>query len=246
MDGIRIIVLPRDTVSDSQLQACAALFSSHYGVWGRAADAELVGRRVRLSADRLRRDLLFGDGCGLAAAYSGEDLLGHVFYARFHYERAHGASSPSQHAAPNLPLPGTVLWLTQLVVHTSHRHRGIATALIRSVFDRNVDVAAGLVTSHPHAVRAFERATGLLVVPATLFYADVRGLLDASEIPYLRGCPFRVVPGRSCTVSTGFLVDHGETEAALANESAWHLGKLRDGDEFLAVAFTVLESRQRP
>jgi hypothetical protein len=229
-----------DSVTEDLLVHCAALFSEHYGVWGSSAPATLQGRRIRMTAARLRKDLLFNEQCCLVVAYVKGELVGHVFFTRFPYERVRGEmekKSSEGIGTEICPCSGTIVWITQLVVHSGHRQRHVATTLIKRAFDRENDVAAGIVTSHPYAVRAFERATGHLVVPNTVSISDVDNLLSASQVPYLQQRRAYIWSGQ-CTLETGFYADHTEVNRLLSEASDWHLGNLKEGEEFLAIVFS--------
>lgn len=214
--------LPASKVTVPQLEACATLFSEHYGVWGPAA--KTPGDRVRLSPARLKVQCLFNESCTLTTATDNGKLLGHVFSTKFQY---HG---------------DVVSWITQLVVHSDYRNKGIASTLCRMAWNIQTEFACGLVTSHPHAVRALERATQKRCDPA-LIQPHAESLIGACGIPYLAGCRLPR-PEESCAVNTGFFVDHTEVNLLLANTRGWRLGSLQDGEEFFAVTFAASSSRR--
>ena len=116
-------------------------------------------KRVRMSAGALRTQLLFDEArCFLATAKTvDQTLVGHAFAVRFPYPPLGG---------------GEVIWVTQLVVDAAFRSRGVATGLCRALlklpdpFDQPF-FACGIASSHPHAVRALERATGRPRCPET-------------------------------------------------------------------------------
>jgi hypothetical protein len=166
---------------------------------------------------------LFDESCSLTTATHGSTLVGHVLSAKFQYRE------------------GTVSWITQLVVHSSYRSQGIASTLCRMAWDIQADFACGLVTSHPHAVRALERATQRRCDPAVI-QQHAEGLIEASGIPYLRGCSLPR-PGESCAISTGFFVDHTEVNQLLGRMRGWRLGSLLDGEEFFAATFSASSRR---
>jgi len=71
----------------------------------------------------------------LVTCYEGDLLVGHAFATTWDYEG------------------GTVCWVTQLVVSSDHRRRGIATVLLGFLKTPNI-TAFGLVSSHPAACLA--------------------------------------------------------------------------------------------
>ena len=222
-------------VPEEQLAHCASLFSEHYGVWGQQADRP--GTRIKMISRLLRNELLFNEQCHLVAAYSNEELIGHAMFTRFRYERVEGENiaKPRPSVKEAESDTGTIVWITQLVVHHAHREKGVATDLIRNAYDKKTDVAAGLVTSHPYAVRAFEKATGHSVVPSTVQKSDVTSLLRASEVPYLQG-KRTSVSSDHCTIDTKFFADHSEVNEILNKKGPdWLLGPLNEGEEFLAI-----------
>mmetsp|Transcript_7534 Transcript_7534/g.18680 ORF Transcript_7534/g.18680 Transcript_7534/m.18680 type:complete len:243 (-) Transcript_7534:306-1034(-) len=215
-------------VSDDQLQACAQLFSSQYGTWGHLGPKP--GARVKLSAAKLREQCLFDrDTCFLVTAKIGGVLVGHAFSTTFWYE----------------PGGGCVSWITQLCVSAEHRSRGIASRLCRHSWAIDATFACGLVTSHPHAVRAVERATGRLCNP-TISMQHADRMISASGIPYMqsRTVARPASPG-GCTIDTGFFVDHTEVNRLISAQPNWHLGDLPEGHEFFAFTFPAATPSRR-
>ena len=149
----------------------------------------------------------------------GDEIIGHAFATTFNY--------------PNY---GNVTWITQLVVSSSYRRNGIATRLCRLAWATKEpsaeDFACGLVTSHPHAVRALERATGRVCDKAGAEQHAV-GLIAASGIPYVQGCTVN-----DSKIDTQFYVDHTEINKIVREQQRnWVLGDLPDGKEFFAFTF---------
>ena len=215
-------------VSPAQLDSCARLFSAHYGVWGEGAPPSCQqGSRVRLSPSRLREQSLFDDSCCLALATLADGrVVGHAFATRFRYTNV-----------------GWFIWITQLVVDSSYRRRGVATKLCQIAWDVNAVAGCGIVTSHPHAIRALEKATRSHCEPGRADLA--RALLSASGIPYLQGRDIISGPHPHtdmCTVDTGFFVDHADINQHIIPSQPARLGlrHLDDGQEF--VAFITLHS----
>ena len=216
-------------VSPEQLDSCARLFSAHYGVWGDGAlPSHQRGSRVRLSSSRLREQCLFDDRCCLALSTLADgSVVGHAFATRFRYNNV-----------------GWFSWITQLVVGSSFRRRGVATKLCQvALGDVNAVAGCGIVTSHPHAIRALEKATRSHCEPGRADLA--RALLSASGIPYLQGRDIISGPHPHtdmCTVDTGFFVDHADINQHIIPSQPARLGlrHLDDGQEF--VAFITLHS----
>lgn len=156
-------------------------------------------------------------------ALVGDELVGHAFVTTFKYGDY-----------------GAVSWITQLVVSVNYRSHGIAGRLCRLGWAScKNDFACGLVTSHPHAVRALERAT-VRLCDMDGVKQHAAGLIAASGIPYVQGCTVA-----DCKIDTQFHVDHTEINEFIRQEKNWMLGgkDLPDGKEFFA--FTFLTSLRR-
>ena len=114
--------------------------------------------RVKMSATRLRADLLFGESCAVVVYVEEGRLLGQAFFCAF-----------------TVPGMGPVRWITQLVVASQHRRRGIAELLLNSAMLRRSRLfAACMASSHPAAVRALEVAADARVrTAANIQYAQL-------------------------------------------------------------------------
>lgn len=218
------------TITESELSKCSTLFSEHYGIWKKNQ------KRVRLFPTRIQTEYLFDKNCFCILAFSNEDLVGHAFAREFPYERTGGNNSLYLWSYMfSQKFLGSVVWVTQLVVHTNFRHRGIARTLLEKCFTTELKAAA-IVTSHPYAVRAFEKAVNLQVKPDVILQSRLYDLIIASEIPYLQNRTLKVSKNESI-ICTDFEVDHTEINEILENEKNWKLGKVSDGEEFLAIVF---------
>jgi Acetyltransferase (GNAT) family len=223
-------------VTNDTIAECAKNFSQHYGVWGNVSPYK--GEPVKLTQQRLRNEYLFSEDAFIITAKIGDRLVGHILACRFVYESLHGTSKllnkiSNYYSNTNNSI-GTVIWITQLVVHTEFRNKRIATRLIQLAFNPERDVVCGLVSSHPHAVRAFERATNMKVDPVVIATCDVKSLLEKSRVPYLQDREIRIGLNESVIV-TDYYVDHTHVNAELKLQQKWNLGTIRDGEEFLAL-----------
>ncbi|KAG7453219.1 uncharacterized protein BT62DRAFT_940616 [Guyanagaster necrorhizus] len=224
-------------VTDAYLTACTELFGAHYGVWSSEAAKQnsllKPGAHVKLSPSKARAECLSDPAHTTLALCTLNDgtLVGYAFATQWSYG------------------DGLVSWITQLVVHSKHRRRGIATMLLRMLRNGSGSSAFGLVSSHPAACIAlsaigdrhwinnidldFIRRTA----PRMLSVATVDYLKDAQ----LRGSLFEERPaaGTVSSVDTKFYVDREEPLAALkahvASSGSWPLGELLEGHEFLIV-----------
>ena len=147
-------------------------------------------------------------------------------------------------------------WITQLVVHSAHRNRGVATAMLRGLWGGEDVWAYGIASAQPFACMALARACdggradggsgGIAGVDLSFLRDDVEGVMKASPLRYVRegkvrgtlfnrdGMGGEVV----CVVDTGFWVSHEEPMRAIevlrGMGREWPLGEvLPEGCEFL-------------
>ncbi|MEZ4394123.1 MAG: bifunctional N-acetyltransferase/class I SAM-dependent methyltransferase [Polyangiales bacterium] len=207
-----------DDLDDALLSECAALFSSHYGVWG--ARGPRPGQAIALSPSKIRA-FVPSPGWAVLARRGGE-LVGYALGIRKEIDDF-----------------GTIDWVTQLVVHTEHRHRGVATQLLFTFWGFSDHAAWGLVTTNPYAVRALERIThrrcDLVVIRERL--AEIRAA--GAGIAYAADRRIDVDASRS-VIDTAFFISHDKLPDKLraARASAlWKLGEIQEGEEWLAFTF---------
>lgn len=132
-------------VTPAMLEDAAAFFSAYYGVWGPDAPSYAKpGKRIRMSADRLRTECLPAScitDCTYIRLRINGQLVGNVFACTWDY------------------MGRKVCWVTQLVVDTSYRSRGIATQMLLSLYHPSIR-AYGILSSHAHACMAAIGAFG--------------------------------------------------------------------------------------
>ena len=204
------------------LDQCARLFSEHYGNW------RPTGKPVKMKQARLRRDHVDADGARLVHARDGDKIVGHVFGVVFKAE----LTDPKTRSKET----HSVAWLTQLVVHTDYRRQGVASKLCRMIWASEHTTVCGLVTSHPYAVKALEKACLLHCDPRRIL-VNAEELLKQSPVPYVRGRPI-VSNEHQSVIGTDFDVDHTDIQKILTeSRDSWRLGELADKWEFFAFVF---------
>ena len=211
-------------ISDQELSECASLFSNQYGTW--SLESDNPGEPIRFSANRLK-ELISVPDSSVFLAYSHAQLVGHAFLVR-----------------KLITGYGVVSWVTQLVVHNEFRRRQIATRLLNASWAYSNDFAWGLVTANPFTVRALEHATSRRCVPRTIS-SNLAVLKEAAaSVKYVAKADFRVDNKRSI-VNTKFFIDHSTLPAMLkqAIPPIWRLGRLGEGEEWLA--FTFREQKRK-
>ncbi|KAF2802892.1 uncharacterized protein BDZ99DRAFT_482455 [Mytilinidion resinicola] len=228
-----------DKVTDDMLEEASKLFSENYGVWSEHA-AQLMGKfakagsRVRLSKERLRNEYLPSGISSYVRVSVNGHLAGNAFACRW---TVNGR---------------TICWITQLVVHSDYRERGLASGLLNEI-KLDGDDAYGIMSSHPAACLAASKAFGSSMNTVSFEYMKVNAesIMQASPVRYVRNAKLRGklfdpkdASGLVSSVDTGFYVDHEEPLEALAwvrESMEWPLGELLDGHEFIL----ILPARRR-
>ncbi len=212
-----------------------------------------IGTRVKLSKARLRAQCLPTDALTSYVRVSIDDqIAGNAFACRWPYEGK------------------TVCWVTQLVVHSDFRERGLAAYLL-NLLRQDGDVIYGLMSSHPAACLAAAKAFGsqsqiillccdldadisiggINMVALPFMQDNAEAIMKCSPIRYVRDAELRGSlydckdsSGGISSVNTEFHVDHAQALEALAwvrESQEWPLGELLEGHEFLL----ILEVRRR-
>ena len=149
-------------LTHTMLEDAARLFNGNYGIWGedptssrttakpgKSDDTILIllsdmrtGSRVRLSKSRLQTQYLPDNvTCSYVRVTIEDRLAGNAFACRWRYKDK------------------TVCWVTQLVVHSNFRERGLAASLLNQL-RQDDDAIYGLMSSHPAACLAAAKAFG--------------------------------------------------------------------------------------
>jgi SAM-dependent methyltransferase/GNAT superfamily N-acetyltransferase len=213
----------REAAKEPQfVRECVELYSQEYGVWG--PGGPVPGGQVQIGAVRFC-ELVDDDAVGIACAYAGAELVGYCVAAWI-----------------DTADKGRLAWVSQLVVRTTYRRVRVATTLLYSTWQFSDCYAWGLVTASPFAVRALETATRR-PCRASLIVSDGAEILPLVA-EHVRYVPSGLVieDGRpQPRVDTEFYVSHDDIPAmrkrAARGERPWHLGELREGEEWFACTF---------
>ena len=216
-------------ITSAMLNEAATIFSEHYGVWGPRTQSP--GARVRMSASRLQKTCLPShalEQCAYVRATLDGTLISNAFAC---YWQA-GC--------------GSTCWITQLVVHRDYRSRGISKELLTRLRRPEIEIY-GILSSHAHACMAAVRAFSGNIHDVDLDFIKLNAerTLATSPVTYVREArPHgtlhdNAIDGAVSTADTGFFVDHGEPDRALASVRAggvdWPFGELPEGHEYLVI-----------
>ncbi len=214
-----------------------------------------IGSRVKLSKNRLRAQYLPDNAsCSYVRVTVEDRLAGNAFACRWSYHNK------------------TVCWVTQLVVHSDFRERGLAAGLLNQL-RQDDDAIYGLMSSHPAACLAAAKAFGsklnatcfdfeidfsiggINTVAVGFIRDNAEAIMKVSPISYVKNAELRGslfdpedTSGVVSSVYTRFFVDHTEPLEALTwvrEALDWPLGELLNGYEFLLMITVRRRDRSR-
>lgn len=218
--------LPGTMVTESLIQECSELYSTHYGNWSIESPVS-PGERVRLSSDRIR--VWLTKNSHLSFARQNGVLVG---YAISIQSKEYGY--------------GIISWVTQLVVHEQYRQRNVAKILLFSIWRFSNHFAWGIISANPFAIRALEKATRRRCNPERIKKNKIKLInLGISNVSYLKESTEVEIDREYSRVNTEFFVDHTDldemTNSVCTEGKPWLLGKLDEGWEWFAFTFNDQE-----
>ncbi|MGN1155572.1 MAG: GNAT family N-acetyltransferase, partial [Agathobacter sp.] len=192
------------------------LFSANYGRWSGKDKPEKKGQRIKLGVGYYERLKTKED---MYVSFCHEDglLIGACFFLK-----------------KRLVNGQICVWITQLVVDSSYRKKGIATRLLQSAWGFSDYFAWGLATANTLTIKTLESVTWRKVDPSII--CDNLETIDrlCESLPYRTGSK-TIEQGKSI-IDTNFFIDrdiHETTEDIYVER----LGNLPDGCEWLAFTF---------
>ncbi len=208
--------------NEKLLAECMELYSNHYGMWSKAGPHP--GNHVKLSKERFL-PWLQAESATLYYATLGEKVIGYAVAIRVKSKDF-----------------GTISWVTQLVVHSDYRNKGIAKNILFSIWCFSSDTAWGIVSSNPYAIRALEKATRRRAIPSRIKRNSKRLKNIGKEyVPYIDDDSEIEICDTTSAINTNFFVDHQEIPEKIKNVSSentpWLLGQLKEGWEWFAFTF---------
>lgn len=216
-------------LTDEELEACANLFSNHYGTFASAGIPKdnyasgKEGKQIRFSSRKYKEDY-WDDNYYISMAHYKEQLIAHAIYFR-----------------KQIAGEGYMSWIVQLVVHGEYTNCGIASRLLHSAWGFSSDVAWGLATSNPLTVKTLESATFRSATPKMMEKHRDKIEKIARYIPFAKDAKITITDD-TAIIDTGFYVSHDKLEENKKNyKSEWKLGDLPEGHEWLAFTFKSQE-----
>ncbi len=206
------------------IKELADFYSSHYGVWSKNAPYS-QGKQVRLSSDKLV-EWLDNEMSELWTVRYKEKLVGYAIVLR-------GKSGSKE----------KVIWVTQFVIHTNYRNKGIGKHLLFRIWGFSSFFAWGLLTANPYAVRALEKATRRRCDPSRI-KRNAQQLFNfgVNNVSYVKSNTVKETSDNTSKIQTDFFVDHSDIGSMMANissvEKPWLLGQLDEGWEWFAFTFS--------
>ena len=207
---------------DSILETCSKLYSENYGVWSRKSNR--AGERVKLSKTKMAEWFEHGNA-SICYAADDKDIIGYAVYFSVQEDDF-----------------GTVTWITQLVVHSDYRHRGIAENILFSIWGFSDHKAWGIVTANPYAIRALEKITRRRATPRRIMSSieKIREIA-VNNVNFIDSDTEFAVTENQSKINTKFYVDHEDIQQKIINVTQngaeWLLGQIEDGWEWCAFTF---------
>ena len=210
-------------IPDDLLNKCSVLYSNHYGVWSRQSPTN-PGERISLSPAKIK-EWIISNYSVIVYAELNDEIIGYAIAIQ---------KKTNKHRV--------ISWVTQLVVHSEHRHKDIGKTLLFSIWGFSNQYAWGLTTASPYAVRALEKATRRRCLPPRIKKNKILLKNVGVEcVPYVRSEQDIVIDDHASKINTEFYVDRSEMSEMLENvmtiENPWLLGSLEEGWEWFAFTF---------
>lgn len=204
-----------------EVEACSKLYSAHYGVWS-GLDGHQAGMRIKLPPSyyekyREHKDMY------VSLCFNKRILIGQAFFLK-----------------KILPDGKKCIWVTQLVVRSDFRKRGVATKLLQSAWGFSDYFAWGLATTNAVTVKTLESVTWRNVDPQ--FISDNLEVIDnlCQSIEFVRDADKIISAGES-QINSHFFPDFQHLDNDINNIYVKKMGPIRDGYEWLAFTFQTQE-----
>lgn len=196
------------------------LFSFNYGRWSGKDDPTRKGKRIKLPVGYYERLRTMDD---MYASFCHDDgrLIGSCFFLKKVLENGQ-----------------TCVWITQLVVDSSYRKKGIATRLLQSAWGFSDYFAWGLATANTLTIKTLENVTWRKVDPQ-IIQDNISSIESLCE-----SLPYRTdgidISHDHSFINTHFFIDrekHDATDMYYVEK----LGEVPEGNEWLAFTFHTQE-----
>lgn len=218
MSDYRYSMITGDKLTLPVAEELSRVFSSSYGRWSALAPKPLrPGEKIRMSPGMYMRDYAKSDIRFAMCRKEGE-LVGQAIFVERETSK------------------GKVALVVQLVVLEAHRHRGIATMMLHSIFGFSDYYAWAVVTSSPCTIEALESATFRRGEPRRIAQDEefIRRELLGS-VAFLSKADWQVDETRTI-LNTSFWTDRSNVLEGRTHVRERY-GELPEGCEWLAVVF---------
>lgn len=230
--------MPSSQLGDSLAEECAQLFSNHYAIWADdISDEKKAGKRVRASTKRWKASYLPTENDYIGIVFGKHTLadtdnnnmtndsrsdaaivVGLVTFRRFKWEKQE------------------CVWISQLVVDSNHRNKGIAKKLITGCLPCNYLCIA---SSNPYGILGASTVTGQKIDPKVTFPV-IQQLIKHCGIFYISNLSKDDIKcDRNVSVlNTDFDICRSEVDTIIDQQiknGRWTLGTLPRGHEYVAV-----------
>ena len=211
---------PAASLSDTELEETAKLFSENYGKYSfNHPDENKRGKQISLKPSYYKRNMASNEYTYVALAYYKNQLVGQAFYVVEKTEN------------------GNATWVVQLVVKKEFRRHNIAKRLLFSIWGFSNDYAWGLATTNPLTIKTLESAT-LRKVSLKKMQENIQVIKQLSEkINFITKDDISITDSNSI-VNSSYYVSHEDIPNFISNYgNNWIFGNLEEGFEWLAFTF---------
>lgn len=216
------ITKPCNQLDDDTYRLCSELYSENYGVYSGEDKEEKRGKPIKFPVKLYKEYYSHNENMFVSLCYKGANLIGHAFFLRKEIENY-----------------GICAWVTQLVVHHSHRNRGVGSNLLQSAWGFSNYYSWGLATANAITIKTLESVT----------WREVSIDKIKENIPVieklLADIPFAGVEGIDlkdsyCQIFSNFYpkleITNNKEEYKIYTK---RLGKIKPGNEWLAFTFNT-------
>ena len=200
------------------VEELSRVFSSSYGRWSALAPKPLrPGEMIRMSPAMYMRDYAKRD-ISFAMCRKDGELVGQAIFVERETAK------------------GKVALVVQLVVLEAHRHRGIATMMLHSIFGFSDYYAWAVVTSSPCTIEALESATFRRGEPGRIAQdSEMIKHEMLCAVSFLANAAWQIDETRTI-LNTSFWTDRSDVLEGRTHVRERY-GELPEGCEWLAVVF---------
>lgn len=203
-----------------EINECSKLYSAHYGIYNNAAPIEIRGKHIKLPTKHYQTLYAKYPTASISICRTKEDkLVGFAIFIR-------GEISEGR----------KFCWVTQLVVHTDYRRKGIGTKLLESAWCFSDYAIRGLATANAVTLRTLENVTWREIDKAEIKRREEEVRQILMSVPYM-GDKALAVDAINCQINSNFFPEPKKINPKTQKKFDKKLGRIISGHEWLGIIF---------